>query len=483
LAIKGINFALKAFMQVKQARRQIQPHIAKKPQKQAPMRLRTRVFHRLFKRILLTMTSVLLIFDQTAQAMVMSPSDTSIPDFWLNQKNITTTDQAWEHIRTRVLNDESNRIAKDFEVSPELRKRTEFWFDIYTRYGVNDHVIHHVLYPWVIFKVIDANGIVATGKGPLWLRQDRAAKIVRQETQNIRKSLLRLSKRENFRNLSGLEKDLFEKMQEVPGARSRVFREAAEMVRGQLGQRDFFRSGLMNSSRYLPYMEQRFIDEGLPAELTRIPLVESSFNESAFSKVGASGVWQIMPRTGKAFMIVNPSIDERNSPLKSTVAAAHMLRQYHRALKSWPLTITSWNHGIGNIHQAVKRAHSNDLATIIRRYHDGDFKFASANFYTCFLAALHAEKYNELIFNDIAREPFQDNEAIILKNATSVKRIEKITGLNRDQILLYNLDLKVALAKNTATLPRGFELHIPKGIRSIELLGSHFTGKKHQTHI
>jgi membrane-bound lytic murein transglycosylase D len=441
----------------------------------------------LARRILAAILSNLLFFDGSALAMVahLSPNE-STPEFWLQASSTRSADQAWNDMRDRVLHDESNRIGADFKIQDPFRKRTEFWFDIYTRYGSSEHVIHHTLYPWIVFQVMDVNDLVAAGKGPLWLRRDRAEKSVTKQAVAIRRTLRKLARRKSYDGLTGLEKELFEKLESVPGSRRKVLAQAARYVRVQLGQRDFFRGGLVNSSRYLPYMEEKFQEAGLPMELTRLPFVESSFNEKAYSKVGASGVWQIMPQTGRNLkLIVGPMIDERNSPIKATETAARLLKQIQRSTKSWDLTITAWNHGIGNIRRAIRKAHSQDLATIISRYHGGDFKFASANFYSCFLAALHAEKYNELVFNDIVREPLQEHEIVYLNHRTSISRIQKLTGMSRQEILAYNLDLKSALSKRANVLPRGFELHVPKGtsLPQVDLLGSHQISKFRQTSI
>ena len=370
----------------------------------------------------------------------------------------------WNQLREKVLNDFGNRIAPEFHIQSGLRQRTEFWFDIYARYGEAFHIIHHVRHPWIIYRVVDTTELLRTGKGPLWLRRDRGNKLARKQLAEIRAALIKLSKRSSYTNLSGLEKEMYDKLIPVNGPRKKVFREAAQQVRSQLGQRDFFQSGLVNSSKYLPYMEEEFRRRNLPVELTRMPFVESSFNEEARSKVGASGIWQIMPRTGKAYMIVNDHIDERNSPLKATATAARLLRSYFRALDSWPLTITSYNHGIGNIQKAVRAARSRDLAEIIARYHQGDFRFASSNFFTCFLAALYAEKYNELIFKDVPREPLQEYEPLQLTGRTGVKQLQRMTGMTSTELLRYNLDIKSALRGN-ALLPRGFELHLPPGLK------------------
>lgn len=434
--------------------------------------------------LILSLVSCIFSGELVLATAMLSPSESSVPQFWFHSKDSKSPDSAWLEMRTSVLNDESGRITSEFEVPAALRQRTEFWFDIYTRYGSDDHVLHHTLYPWIVYKVIDVSSMIASGKGPLWLRRDRAEKFVKQEAAALRKRLRKLANKPNAKNLSSEEKEIVEKLKAVPGARRKIYKQAANYLRKQLGQRDYFRNGLINSSRYLPYMEEKFGEMGLPIELTRIPFVESSFNEKAFSKAGASGVWQIMPRTGAAYMIVNPTIDERNSPIKSTLAAAQVLKQYFRITKDWPLAVTSYNHGIGNIQHAIKGARSTNLSTIIDRYHRGHFQFASANYFTCFLAALHAEKYNELVFNDLAREPLLEHDVVILKSKTSISRIIALTGLSRDQLLAYNLDLKEVLGKRNNILPRGFELHIPKGADAqATMLGSKTTAKLRQTSI
>ncbi|MGE3680447.1 MAG: lytic transglycosylase domain-containing protein [Bdellovibrionales bacterium] len=411
---------------------------------------------RLFTRGLglLIFLSVSDVVHSAPDTPIATPAPTATPAQPLSPES------DWQTLKLKILNDFGDRIAREFKVPKGLAERTSFWFDVYGRYGEAHHIIHHVRYPWVVFKVVDTTQMLEHGKGPLWLRRERAQKLARLETAAVRKALARLSRRSSFKNLPPLEKRLFEVLARLPGSRRAVFRFAAQNVRSQLGQKTFFERGLVSSSKYLPYMEDEFRQAGLPVELTRMPFVESSFNVEARSKVGASGIWQIMPRTGKSYMIVNDNIDERNSPLKATRAAARLLRGYYRSLDSWPLTITSYNHGIGNIQKAIKAARSRDLATIISRYHRGDFKFASSNFFTCFLAALHAEKYHELVFKDLPREPLQEYEIYRLAGRTRASYLAKLTGLPKDELLDYNLDLRNALRRNSL-VPKGYNLHLP----------------------
>src|SRR5690606_28996274 len=105
------------------------------------------------------------------------------------------------------------------------------------------------------------------------------------------------------------------------------FSDYGRNFRLQTGQRDSILKGLVAADPFWPRMENLFEQMGVPRELTRLSLVESSFNLGATSKVGASGVWQFMPATAKEFMKLNydAGYDERLSPLKSTVAAAKLL--------------------------------------------------------------------------------------------------------------------------------------------------------------
>lgn len=401
--------------------------------------------------------------DNESFPLLETPLDAPPPP--RSQAPTAAEEAAWRDTKKKILSDFASRMTPEFLLPAGLDERVSFWFDIYTRYGEAHHIVHHERFPWIIYRVVDTTDILLSGRGPLWLRRGRASKLAKAQAHEIRVALARLAKRTSYERLPSLERDLFEKLKAVPGSRRAVLRLAASSVRSQLGQRDFFERGLINSSRYLPYMEEEFRSFGLPTELTRLPFVESSFNEDARSKVGASGIWQIMPQTGKAYLRVDAQVDERNSPLKATRAAARLLRSYYRALGSWPLALTSYNNGIGNIQKAIKGANSRDLATIIARYHRGDFKFASSNFFTCFIAALYAEKYNELIFKSVPRLPLQEREIVALPSKTRPRELTRAVGLSKDELLKYNLDLRAAF-KSNATLPRGYQLHLPPGLKS-----------------
>ena len=103
-------------------------------------------------------------------------------------------------------------------------------------------------------------------------------------------------------------------------------------------------------------MQQIFRDRSLPIELTYLPIVESSYDINARSNVGALGMWQFMRATGRQYMRVDRSIDERRDPIESTRAAAAFLQQSYETLGNWPLAITAYNYGPGGMSRAVRQS-------------------------------------------------------------------------------------------------------------------------------
>ncbi len=362
--------------------------------------------------------------------------------------------------RYLALSDPDHRISKLFRIPPSLRLRTRFWFDIYTRYGSHDFVIHDAMYPWIIFRVVHTSYIF---KGHLnkWAKYAKEKRVVWANFYQVRRALFHLSKIRNYAHLTHLERLLVFDLSHVRGPRQFVYRQAAENMRIQLGQKDFFSSGLKVCDRYLPFMEKEFAANGLPVELTRLPFVESSFNIHAESKVGASGIWQIMPGMGREFLIVNDRIDERNSPFKSSLVAIKLLKQNYHKFRSWPLAITAYNFGWHGLLQAIKKVHSRNLAVLIARYHGGAFKFASENFYASFLAALHAEEYHKEIFKNVPTAvPPENFKVVALQEISRPKTLMKRLGISKKELLTYDFDLKWAVRYNSI-IPKGYDLILP----------------------
>ncbi|MCQ2219426.1 MAG: transglycosylase SLT domain-containing protein [Paludibacteraceae bacterium] len=108
---------------------------------------------------------------------------------------------------------------------------------------------------------------------------------------------------------------------------------------------------------YFPIFEQALDAAGLPIELKYLPVIESALNPRAFSRAGASGLWQFMYSTGKIYGLEgNSLIDERRDPIKATNAAVRYLKDLYGIYNDWALVIAAYNCGPGNVNKAIKRS-------------------------------------------------------------------------------------------------------------------------------
>lgn len=144
--------------------------------------------------------------------------------------------------------------------------------------------------------------------------------------------------------------------------------------------------GVEIGQRYDAQFRRIFRNAGLPEDLALLPHVESSFQYNAHSSAGALGIWQFTSGAAKMFMNGDSSAAARLDPINSTHGAARYLAYAYDKLGSWPLAVTSYNHGIGGM-QRAKNAHGHDFVSIVKHYNGSAFGFASRNYYAEFLAA------------------------------------------------------------------------------------------------
>jgi len=336
-----------------------------------------------------------------------------------------------------------------FPVYESIKPNVQFWEKIYSEYESTQGVLHDSEDLLIIYDIIQLKPRTSVGNRRTNRRRIRSAKV------KYRNILIQLSKGQSP------ESETSKRVLALFGANPepKTLKLASLNIRLQRGQKDRFRNGLIRSGAYIKQMKQIFRSSSLPEELAYLPHVESSFHFDAYSKFGAAGIWQFLYRTGKQYMTVNYTVDERWDPIKATRAAAKLLNYNYKRLGSWALAITAYNHGTNSMLRAKKA--KGDYESIFNEYHGRRFKFASRNFYSEFIAARNIATDYQKNFPQIKINAPIKTKEFKVPNYVSVKDLAKHLKVNMSTLRKLNLSLREPVFREQKYVPRGFKLKIP----------------------
>ncbi|MDR3046471.1 MAG: transglycosylase SLT domain-containing protein [Bacteroidales bacterium] len=193
---------------------------------------------------------------------------------------------------------------------------------------------------------------------------------------------------------------------------------------------------------YYPYMYEIFDKYNLPEELVYLTIIESALNPNAVSRAGATGIWQFMYRTGKAYGLeVNTFIDDRRDPFKATDAAARHLRDLYNSFHDWGLVISAYNGGQGNVRKAISRCGCKDnpdywkVAPFLPR--------ETQSYYPAFLGALYMMNYHTThgIEPDSVSIPL-DVDTVMVNKELHLGQVAAVLNVSMDELRLLNPQYK-----------------------------------------
>jgi peptidoglycan lytic transglycosylase D len=122
---------------------------------------------------------------------------------------------------------------------------------------------------------------------------------------------------------------------------------------------------LKRAGRYFPYIEQKLAEEGLPDDLKYLAVAESALLTTIRSSKGASGLWQLMARTGRYYGLrKNRLIDERLDFERATDAALTYIKHLRNTFDSWALVLAAYNSGEYHLKREIRKQKVNDFYSL-----------------------------------------------------------------------------------------------------------------------
>ena len=205
------------------------------------------------------------------------------------------------------------------------------------------------------------------------------------------------------------------------------------------------------SSYYFPIFEQALRSMDIPEEIKYLPIIESSMNPHAVSRVGATGLWQFMFSTAKGYGLnMDNYVDERKDPIEASYAAAAYFRDAYAELGDWLLAIAAYNCGRGNVDRAIKKAGSRDFWEI-RPF----LPLETRNYVPAFIAAIYVMNFSKAHqINHQASELAMNTDTIQVGRFVSLPLLAEALGMEEALLCGLNPSYKKKLVNGSAGSPK-----------------------------
>jgi membrane-bound lytic murein transglycosylase D len=191
--------------------------------------------------------------------------------------------------------------------------------------------------------------------------------------------------------------------------------------------REYTKMVLQRKDTYFPLFEETLAHYEMPDDIKFLAIIESGLNPKAKSRVGAMGLWQFMPATGRMYNLhVNYDIDDRMDPELATEAAAKYLKSLYRMFGNWELALAAYNCGPGNVRKAIRRSGGKTTFWEIYNYLPRETRGYVPQFQAMMYIFHHAEYHNFILEEPsypLAYEKIMFNQALDLEQLAALSGI------------------------------------------------------------
>ena len=205
------------------------------------------------------------------------------------------------------------------------------------------------------------------------------------------------------------------------------------------------------SEYYFPIFEKALQSYNIPNEIKYLPIIESSMNPHAVSRVGATGLWQFMFGTAKGYGLhIDNYVDERKDPIQASYAAAAYFRDAYEELGDWVLAIAAYNCGMGNVKRAIEKADSRDFWEI-RRFLPNETR----NYVPAFIAAVYVMSCPDKHQINLQKSAFLKNtDTIQVNRVISLATLAGAMNLEEEELFGLNPSYKKKIVNGTEDEPK-----------------------------
>lgn len=228
-------------------------------------------------------------------------------------------------------------------------------------------------------------------------------------------------------------------------------------------QQKTFARWLARSGRYVPMIREKLKEAGLPQDLAYLPMIESGFSLTAYSRARAVGPWQFIRATGRRYGLkINNTIDERRDPVKSTEAAIAYLSDLYEEFGCWELAVAGYNAGEGKIKRAVAKYKTENFWEISKkRFLKAETKLYVPKLIAAIMIAKDPETYG---FSDIDYEDPLQYETVEVPPWTSLKAVALACDTEYEIIQNLNRHLRKGFTPSTSSR---YPVKVPVGSKSL----------------
>ncbi len=224
------------------------------------------------------------------------------------------------------------------------------------------------------------------------------------------------------------------------------------------GERQYFLDAYRRSGLYRPMILAKLEEAGLPSQLSWLPLVESNFKVTAYSRASAVGLWQFIGSTGQRYGLGRDAwVDERMDPVKSTDAAIAYLTELHDMFGDWQKALAAYNCGEGRVARLQRQNPDeymdfwdmyNQLPRETRRY--------VPRFYATLMIVEDPVSFGIELPEPLP--PLEDWTTVTVNRSLKLESLEKELGYSAGTLKNLNPELR-----HGATPKRPYDLRVPSG--------------------